>query len=169
MSRNTPVPEVDIVANTIADSDSGVNIVNIIVDVKAGEYSNGILFLDEPEDLYIIRSAIDDYIVRNHIKKPIHMNTDDNNLHNEPELESCKPEFLGVIEGYINTQYHPTRGFNPNDRTRFRIMTSQEIILDLADMVDMALNDVAEAMIYLGYRTIIYDGKVGWLLERRSE
>ena len=46
-------------------------------------------------------------------------------------------------------------------------MTSQEIILDLVDMVDIELNDVAEAMMFLGYRTIIHDGKVGWLLERR--
>lgn len=96
------------------------------------------------------------------------MNTEENNSEESREQAPATPKFLGVIEGYINTQYHPTRGFNPHDR-RFRIMTSQEIILDLADMVDMELNDVAEAMMFLGYRTIIHDGKVGWLLERRSE
>lgn len=97
------------------------------------------------------------------------MNTEENNIEQNREQAPEAPKFLGVIEGYINTQYHPTRGFNPNDRTRFRIMTSQEIILDLADMVDMELNDVAEAMMFLGYRAIIHDGKVGWLLERRSK
>ena len=96
------------------------------------------------------------------------MNTEKNNSEESREQTPATPKFLGVIEGFINTLYHPTRGFNPHDR-RFRIMTSQEIILDLADMVDMELNDVAEAMMHLGYRTIIHDGKVGWLLERRSE
>lgn len=77
-----------------------------------------------------------------------------------------KPKFLGVIEGYINTDWRPTRMFHPDD-ARFRIMSSQEIILELADMVDMELNDVADAMVFLGYRTIIHEGKVGWLLERQ--
>lgn len=83
----------------------------------------------------------------------------------EPEL--VEPRFLGVIEGFINSEWQPTRMFNPADRRRFRIMTSQEIVIELADMVDMELNDVAVAMSYLGYRTILYEGKVGWLLERR--
>ena len=43
-------------------------------------------------------------------------------------------------------------------------MTSQEIIIDLADMVDLELNDVAEAMSYLGYVVARIDGKTGWLL-----
>lgn len=97
------------------------------------------------------------------------MNTEENNSEESREQAPATPKFLGVIEGFISTQYRPTRGFNPEDRTHFRIMTSQEIILDLADMVDMELNDVAEAMMFLGYRTIIHDGKVGWLLERWSK
>lgn len=77
-----------------------------------------------------------------------------------------KPKFLGVIEGYINTDWCPARMFHPDD-ARFRIMSSQEIILELADMVDMEMNDVADAMVFLGYRTIIHEGKVGWLLKRQ--
>ena len=97
------------------------------------------------------------------------MNTEGNNKSRQVKKNaSRKPRFLGLIEGFINTQYRPTRAFDPAERTRFRVMTSQEIILDLADMVDMELNDVAEAMMYLGYRTIIHDGKAGWLLERRN-
>lgn len=97
------------------------------------------------------------------------MKTEDNNIEQANDQTSRKPKFLGVVEGFINSQYRPTRGYNPDDRRRFRIMTSQEIILELADMVDMELNDVAEAMIFLGYRTLIIDGKVGWLLERRTD
>ncbi|WP_289769202.1 hypothetical protein [Muribaculum intestinale] len=95
------------------------------------------------------------------------MNTEENNIEQSREQAPAVPKFLGVIEGFINTEWMPTRGFNPDDITRFRILTSQEIIIDLADMVDLELNDVAQAMIYLGYRTIVYEGKVGWLLERR--
>ena len=94
------------------------------------------------------------------------MKTEENNIEKSQEQVPVTPKFLGVIEGYINSEWHPTRAFHP-DRTRFRIMTSQEILTELAEMVDMELNDVAESMIHLGYRTIMYEGKIGWLLERR--
>lgn len=168
MSRNSPVPDVDIIANIFTDSETGINTATIIIDVKVGDYSNGILILDEPEDLHILRKAIDDYISCYKIKAPSHMNTEENKTTDSAtEAAPEKPRFLGVIEGFINTEWMPTRGFIPDDITRFRILTSQEIIIDLADMVDIELNDVAQAMIYLGYRTIVYEGKVGWLLERR--
>ncbi len=67
MSRKTPVPVVDISANIIEDDETGENAANIIVDVKVGKYSNGILVLDEPGDLHILRKAIDEYITRNNI------------------------------------------------------------------------------------------------------
>lgn len=70
MSRKTPVPVVDISANIIEDDETGENAANIIVDVKVGKYSNGILVLDEPGDLHILRKAIDDYITRNNIPNP---------------------------------------------------------------------------------------------------
>lgn len=70
MSRKTPVPVVDISANIIEDDETGENVANIIVDVKVGKYSNGILVLDEPGDLHILRKAIDDYITRNNIPNP---------------------------------------------------------------------------------------------------
>lgn len=70
MSRKSPVPVVDISANIIEDDETGENVANIIVDVKVGKYSNGILVLDEPGDLHILRKAIDDYITRNNIPNP---------------------------------------------------------------------------------------------------
>lgn len=70
MSRTTPVPEIDIAANIIADSESGVNIANITIDVKVGQFSNGFVVLDEPGDLFILRNAIDDFIAHNNIKNP---------------------------------------------------------------------------------------------------
>lgn len=71
MSRPTPVPEVVITPTIYADSDTGVNVVNIVIGIKVGEYSNGFAVLDEPGDLYILRNAIDDYIKNNHIIEPV--------------------------------------------------------------------------------------------------
>ena len=70
MNRKTPVPVVDISANIIENDETGENVANIIVDVKVGKYSNGILVLDEPGDLHILRKAIDDYITRTNIPNP---------------------------------------------------------------------------------------------------
>lgn len=67
MNRKTPVPVVDISANIIENDETGENVANVIIDVKVGKYSNGILVLDEPGDLHILRKAIDDYITRNNI------------------------------------------------------------------------------------------------------
>lgn len=80
-----------------------------------------------------------------------------------------KPAYVGIIEAFLSADWEPTRTVDTDDTTRFRIMTSQEIVLELADMVDLELNDVAEAMASLGYCACTYDGKLGWLLQRRSE
>lgn len=44
------------------------------------------------------------------------------------------------------------------------MITSQEIVLELADMVDLELNDVASCMTALGYICGSYDGKLGWFV-----
>lgn len=83
----------------------------------------------------------------------------------KPGKPGKTPRFLGVIEGYLPGRYTPG---NPSAcdirHTAHLVMTSQEIIIDLADMVDLELNDVAEAMSYLGYVVARIDGKTGWLL-----
>lgn len=168
MSRRTPLPQFSIAPNIITDCTTGLDLTTIRIDVKAGDNSNGFVVLDEPEDLFILRNYIDFFVDKHNLKDPYSMNPTENEI-KDPDKKSAidQPRFFGVIEGFINTQYRPSRGYNPDDRRNFRIMTSQEIILDLVDMVDIELNDVAEAMMFLGYRTIIHDGKVGWLLERR--
>lgn len=70
MSRPTPVPEVVITSNIITDEETVKNLATIIVEAKAADFSNGYIFLDEPEDLYILRDAIDEYLKRNNIKSP---------------------------------------------------------------------------------------------------
>ena len=70
MSRMTPVPEVVISSTSHSDSDTGVNCVNIVIDIKVGDDSNGFVVLDEPGDLFILRNAVDAYIKDHNIKNP---------------------------------------------------------------------------------------------------
>ncbi len=90
-----------------------------------------------------------------------------NDINNTPEQGAELPPFLNIVEGYlwgINGQ--PT-GKHPAsiDLKRLRVITSQEIVLDLADMADLDLNDVARCMSYLGYVCGSADGKLGWFVE----
>lgn len=72
-----------------------------------------------------------------------------------------KPRYLGIIEGYLDGEYEPVRVFIPG---RHQVVSSQEILIELANMADLELNDVVNAMTYLGYRVTRYDGKIGWVL-----
>lgn len=90
---------------------------------------------------------------------------EDANKHQQP----TKPAYISIIEGYLSADWAPAKKADTDTPTRFRIMTSQEIVLELADMADLELNDVAEAMTSLGYCACTCDGKVGWLMQHRSE
>ncbi len=63
--------------------------------------------------------------------------------------------------------YEPI-GLGNFDAGLIEVRTSQEIVGDLAEMVDIGLNEVAESMLWLGYRTVRSEGKTGWMLRRRS-
>lgn len=80
--------------------------------------------------------------------------------------EEPMPKFLGLIEGYLGGEYEPVRVFIPGHH---RVVSSQEILIELADMADLELNDVVNAMTYLGYRVTRYDGKIGWVLKPISK
>lgn len=76
---------------------------------------------------------------------------------------------LDVISGYVESQWCPAPSLQEGvKRGDITVMTSQEIVLALADVVDLDNNDVANAMITLGYRTGVIDGKAGWMLLRAS-
>ena len=78
------------------------------------------------------------------------------------------PEFAPVIAGYLAGIYAPMDWRRPGEgptETRWILRSSQEIQLELADMADLELNDVATAMLYLGYRTATAEGKTGWLMK----
>lgn len=90
-----------------------------------------------------------------------------NDINNAPQQAAELPPFLNIVEGYlwgINGQ--PT-GKTPGsfNTKHLRVITSQEIVLELADMVDLELNDVAKCMTALGYVCGSADGKLGWFVE----
>lgn len=75
------------------------------------------------------------------------------------------PTFADIIKGYLQPEFRPVADIDPEAIATYRVMTSQEILLDLADMVELSINEVAESMTLLGYHTAKIDGKVGWLME----
>lgn len=86
---------------------------------------------------------------------------------NAREQGAEQPPFLTIVEGYLWGINGKPTGKHPAtiDPKRTRVITSQEIVLELADMADMELNDVARCMSYLGYICGSWDGKIGWLVQ----
>lgn len=153
MSRITSVPRITIEMSTFDDDEvTGRVICHPVIRADADGFSLGTLALNEMQDLHILRNRINHYISLLNIPAPDMEDLD----------EKQAPQFAAVIEGYLSG-YKPMNRANFNPK-RMTVRTSQEIILDLADMVDITLNEVAEAMSYLGYCTVSYDHKVGWLL-----
>lgn len=87
-------------------------------------------------------------------------------IDNEQEHEDVQPAFLPIVQGSLwGINGKPQTLATAIDIKRTRIITSQEIVLELADMADMELNDVAACMTYLGYVCGSYEGKIGWLIQ----
>jgi len=160
MTRFTSIPSITIETAAFADEESGRTIFHPIIRANADGYSLGTLALNELADLHLLRRHIDQYITTLNIPDNTPMEKESKNR------EKPAPQFASLIEGYL-MDYKPMNRSN-YDPKHMVIRTSQEIILDLADMVDLSLNEVAEAMTYLGYCTIVYDHKVGWLLGAAS-
>lgn len=157
MSRLTSIPTITIETGAFDDDASGRTVLHPIIRAEADGYSLGTLALHEMSDLHILRARLDDFLFTYHIIEPPM----------EESNEKEAPRFASIIEGYLTGYCPMNRGnFNPKTMT---IRTSQEIITDLAEMVDIELNEVADAMIYLGYCTVISDHKVGWLLGLSSD
>lgn len=160
MTRPYPVPAIEIDANAYEDDDTGRVTIHPIIRAYTQASSLGTLALNQFDDLHVLRDAIDKYIESHNIKNPNPMKKDSS----APE-ERPVPQFAPIIEGYLSAS-----GFTPMNRDSFKpetvvIRSSQEIIIDLADMADLSLNDVAESMLHLGYCTFVSADKVGWLLD----
>ena len=78
------------------------------------------------------------------------------------------PEFAPIVAGYLAGEYEPMDWRRPGEgptECSWVLRCSQELQLELAEMADLELNDVATAMLWLGYRTATSEGKTGWLMK----
>lgn len=153
MTRPYPIPAIEIDANAYEDDDTGLVTIHPIIRAYTQATSLGTLALNQFEDLHVLRKAIDNFIITHDIQSPLPM-----------EKESTPPQYTTLIGGYLTgSGYRPlTSGIPAPRHTTLR--TSQEIIIDLADMADLTLNEVAACMIHLGYTTSCHEGRTGWLL-----
>lgn len=139
----------------ISDADLGAY---TIWDIEAvdGE-NNQYMTVYSAQELAALGSTISSFISNNKtfptMKQP-----------SENELRETSP-FADIIKGYLQPEFRPVTDIDPEAVCTYRVMTSQEILLDLADMVELSINEVAESMTLLGYHTAKIDGKVGWLME----
>lgn len=77
-----------------------------------------------------------------------------------------------AIDGYLNSMPSPLisdylRGYRPTDEPGKGVImrTSSEIQNDLADMDDLSISEVSDAMTALGYRAHFSDsGAHGWMM-----
>lgn len=77
--------------------------------------------------------------------------------------ETVSPEEIILIE-YLQT-------YLPADKKEKNVMlkTSQAIADDLAEMVELTLNQIASTMVDIGYHSIIdADGRSKWLMMNRT-
>lgn len=91
-----------------------------------------------------------------------------NDIDKEEELgeNTPPPAFLTIVQGYLwGINGSPIRNIDDAIKSKHtRVLTTQDILLELADMADMELNNVTACMAYLGYICGRVDGKLGWLI-----
>lgn len=129
-----------------------------IWDIEAVDGENcQYLTLFSAQELAALNTTLSSFLTNNNITQPMKQ-------HSDNELRET-PTFADIIKGYLQPEFRPATEINPEAKATYRVMTSQEILLDLADMVELSINEVAESMTLLGYHTAKIDGKVGWLME----
>ena len=130
MSRPTPIPEVIITPNFSFDSETGSNIVNLVIDIKAGEFSNGFVSLDEPGDLHILRDAIDKFISNNNIKREDYMDKQIETEDDIDKLNSWRNTLRLVIDGiYRNNSTDDWHKLPPIARKKYQLTVSFDKII----------------------------------------
>ena len=139
------ISEADLGAYTIWDIEA--------VDGENSQY----MTIYSAQELVALCSTISSFIANNKIFQTMAQPSDN-------ELRET-PTFADIIKGYLEPEFSPATDIDPEAVGKYRVMTSQEILLDLADMVELSINEVAESMTLLGYHTAKIDGKVGWLME----
>ena len=161
MSRFMPIPTFHFSISSYTDEDTGHSWNTISLESKTNGFSNGDMMLDDMDDLYLLRSAIDDFISEHDLISPLEM---------AKKLQTKQPEPVcadyAVLEGYL-------KGWAPADSLDSGVIlkTSQEIVTDLEDMVDIDAAVVAHALTLLGFKAHFPhdDGPHGWMMRKDPE
>ncbi len=159
--RMFPVPSVNISMGSCTDEDDGRIWNYVTIDVMTGDYcSNGTITLDDLDDLFLLRNAIDKYISKNDLK-PSDMTKKSKTQQPDPVCSDYT-----VIEGYL-------KGWAPAEKFERGVFlkTTQDIVDDLQDMVDIDTTVVAYAMTLLGFKAYFShdDGPHGWMMREDPE
>ena len=122
-------------------------------DIDASERENTEYFtLHSYEEVVALHDILAQYISQH-----------DNTPMNSTDENTATTTIQTILEGYLS-EYAPATAA---DADGIHVVSSQEIILDLADMADISLNDLAASMARLGYSAARRDGKVGWLIKAK--
>lgn len=156
MSRFMPIPTFHFSISSYTDEDTGHSWNTISLESKTNGSSNGDIILDDMDDLFILRSAIDRFISKHDLISPLEM---------AKKLKTGQPEPVcadySVLEGYL-------KGWAPADSLESGVImkTSREIASDLEDMVEIDAAVVAHALTALGFKAhFSHDGGPhGWMM-----
>lgn len=162
MTRRSPLPLFTIQFRNNIDEDSEEYSVRTTITARASEdILNGIISLDEPEDLILLRDTINDFISRNkHLLSMAQKNNP--KTPNAKPLTSTPPGYCYVLEGYLNG-WAPAREYGKG----VILKTSQDIVNDLEDMTALNAAAVSDIMSQLGFRAhFTPEGLHGWMLLR---
>lgn len=161
MSRFMPIPTFHFSISTMTDEDTGHSWNTVSLESRADGFLNGDMVLDDMDDLFILRSAIDEFISKHDLISPLEM---------AKKLQTRQPEPVcadySVLEGYL-------KGWGPAESLEIGVLlkTSQDIVNDLEDMVDIDAAVVAHALTILGFKAhFSHDGGPhGWMMREDPE
>ncbi len=81
------------------------------------------------------------------------------------ENNPTPPYYVSILEAWLR-QWEPTED---HLHPEVKIKTSEDIVMELADMVDLSIIDVAKLMQVLGLKPVyLRDGRHGWAMRRRQ-
>ena len=161
MSRFTSIPVLELSLNTVSNELSAHSRNTVCLNATIDGSSAGFMCLDDLDDLFILRSEIDCFIYEHDLIHPSEMKK---NLEKD-NAESVCPDYT-VLEGYLKGWAHADSIGNGTI-----VKTSQEIVADLEDMIDIDTTVVAHVLSVLGFKThFSHDGSLhGWMMREDPE
>lgn len=156
-----------VIYQTMRDSDTTTRIGAVVEGYINEDESLGYIFLDQVSDLHNLRDTLDKEISIHNIPAiPASTMHPSDIVTVSPAVTPVDSPVVNMIHGFICRDFEPTDTFDSSDPGKYLILSTQDIIIEMVDMADLELNDVAAAMHQLGFHTVRYEDHVGWLLKK---